>query len=58
MQSTGEVVVTPPGRAAIVFSGEAQITRDPANVMYFYVRPGENPSTFVREHAALDHIVR
>ena len=55
MRSSSQVVVTPPGRGATVFSSAAQVTRDPGDVMYFYVRPGQQPSAFVREHATRPH---
>jgi hypothetical protein len=53
-RSSNQTIVTAPDHPAQTFSSVAQITRDPQNVEYFYVRPGENPSAFVKEHATLN----
>lgn len=57
-RSSSETIVTPPDQAARVFSAQAQITRDPSNVMYFYVRPGEAVPPFVQQHARIDHVIK
>lgn len=55
-RNADSLIVTPPNQAAVVFSPQATIDRDPSAVMYVYVRPGETPDAFVKEHAKLDHI--
>jgi hypothetical protein len=57
-QTQSGTVVTPPGDLAQVFSANAQVTRDPRDVEYFYVRPGESPSALLKAHARLGRIVK